>query len=229
MKRKVTVILFFVILFANFHVSANDRLKSSAIFSENLNTAANVNYLSSIEKELIYEINLFRSNPAKYASSFIEPLAKQYKNKMLYYPGDNPLRTSEGVQALYECVNVLKKAKPLPLLYPSYGLSKAASDHVKDQSRTGRTGHIGSDRSNVRKRIERHGKWQVRIGENIAYGGFSARQVVIYLLIDDGIKNRGHRLTFLQADYKNIGVAAGKHPGYINMYVMDFAGSFFEK
>ena len=191
-----------------------------------LNTASNVSYLSPIEKEVILEINKLRSNPAKYANDYIIPLAKNYSRKILHYPGDNPIRTNEGVSALNECVQVLKRQTPLPLVYPGKGLTKAAADHVKDQSRSGKTGHNGNDGSDVKERIERYGSWNVRIAENIAYGGFSAQQIVIYLLIDDGVSNRGHRKTFLHPDYKIIGVATGSHPGYKNMCVMDFAGSF---
>lgn len=197
--------------------------------SDNLNTAANAGYLSPIEKEIIYEINLFRSNPARYAEKYIAPLANRYDGRLLYFPDDKPLKTREGVKALNECVRELKRAKPIQIVYPSKGLSKAAGDHVKDQSKTGRTGHQGSDRSDSKTRIERYGTWKTRIAENIAYGGITARQVVIYLLIDDGVSNRGHRTNFLQPDFKTIGVAAGKHPVYGEMYVMDFAGSFIEK
>jgi uncharacterized protein YkwD len=194
-----------------------------------LNTAANVNYLSPLEKEIIFEINKLRSNPAKYANDYIAPLAKNYQRNMLYYPGDKPLQTREGARALNECVRELKKQQPLPLVYPGKGLSRAAEDHVKDQSQTGRIGHNGSDRSNTKIRIERYGQWKVRIAENIAYGGITAQQIVIYLLIDDGVPDRGHRKTFLHPDFKQIGVATGNHPEYGTMSVMDFAGMFIEK
>ena len=141
----------------------------------------------------------------------------------------NHLKTKEGVSALNECVRDLKRTKPVPILYPSAGLSKAASDHVKDQSQSGRTGHIGGDRSSVKSRVERYGKWNFRIGENIAYGGKYAQQVIIYLLIDDGVKGRGHRINMLNPDFNIAGVASGKHPEYGSMFVMDFAGSFTEK
>ena len=190
------------------------------------NTAGNVSYLSPIEKEVIYEINLFRSNPAKYAENYIAPLAKNYKGKILSFPNQKPVMTKEGIRALNECVRELKREKPLPLLYPKAGLSKAAKDHVSDQSKTGKTGHTGRDRSEFRQRIERHGNWQGRIAENIAYGGFSARQTVIFLLIDDDVPDRGHRKNFLHPGFNNIGVAAGKHPEYITMCVMEFAGGF---
>jgi uncharacterized protein YkwD len=189
-----------------------------------LNTAANASYLSPLEKEIVYEINLFRSNPAQYAEKYIAPLAKNYHKNILQYPGDKPIMTVEGIKALHECVRELKKATPKPILYPNEALTKAAADHCRDQSRTGRTGHIGSDKSNLKTRIERYGKWKVRIAENIAYGNTSARQVIIFLLIDDNVKDRGHRENMLNPHFKLIGVSTGYHPEYQTMSVMDFAG-----
>ncbi|HYQ58167.1 MAG TPA: CAP domain-containing protein [Draconibacterium sp.] len=194
-----------------------------------LNTAADVNYLSELEKEVIYEINMFRSKPAEYSEKYIAPLAKYYERKVLHYPGDKSIMTQEGFSALQECVRVLKKASPAPVLYPDNLLTKAANDHQKDQAKTGQTGHIGRDRSNSKDRIERYGKWQVRIAENIAYGNTSAQQIVIFLLIDDGVKNRGHRTNLLQPDFKSIGVSCGTHPRYDTMCVMDFAGGMESK
>lgn len=227
MKRKVILLLSILIVSLSGFGSANN---NSADWNDaTLNTAANAGFLSPLEKEIILETNKLRSNPAKYAEEFIAPLANNYKQKLLYYPGDKPLLTREGVQALHECVRVLKKQQPLPIIYPSRGLTKAASDHVKDQSRTGRTGHTGSDRSGSRERMERYGDWNIRIAENIAYGGTRARQIVIYLLIDDGVKSRGHRKNFLNPDFKMMGVATGRHPEYGSMTVMDFAGSYKTK
>lgn len=194
-----------------------------------LTTIKSAGYLSAFEKEVVYEINLFRSDPAKYSENYIAPLAENYKGRILHFPGQKPIMTREGVRALTECVRELKKASPVSLVYPNAGLSKAADDHVADQSRSGKTGHTGRDRSGVRERIERYGKWQSRIAENIAYGGFTARQVVVLLLIDDNVPGRGHRKTFLQPDFKTVGVSAGSHPEYLTMCVMDFAGGFLEK
>jgi len=195
----------------------------------NLNTAADANYLTTFEKELVLEMNKLRTDPSGYAEKYIAPLAKSYKGKILYYPGDKPLKTKEGVSALNECIRDLKRAQPVSLIYPSAGLSRAARDHVDDQSISGRTGHIGGDRSSIKSRAERYGTWYKVIGENIAYGGKYARQVIIYLLIDDGVNGRGHRINMLNPDFKITGIASGKHPVYGSMFVMDFAGSFTEK
>lgn len=212
-----------------FIILSNFVLGNTAQTENRLNTAANTGYLSLLEKEIIHEINLFRSNPADYARNYIAPLATNYRGRILYFPGDKPLLTKEGVNALNECVRDLKKAGPLALVYPSLGLTNAANDHVEDQSKTGKTGHAGSDNSTLRKRVERYGEWRVRIAENIAYGGVTARQIIIYLLIDDGVYDRGHRKNFLHPDFSNIGVASGSHPEYSTMHVMDFAGSFIDK
>ncbi len=225
---KTAVVILGMTLFIHSFVFA-EKNPGSNRDSRALNTAANANYLSPLEKEIILEINKLRSNPAQYATEYIAPLAKNFQKKMFYYPGDHPLITREGVSALNECVQVLKRQKPLPLVYPSQGLSKAAGDHVKDQSRSGQTGHRGSDRSDSKTRIERYGEWKVRIAENIAYGGKTARQIVIYLLIDDGVRDRGHRQNFLNPDFKEIGVATGTHPEYRSMSVMDFAGAFITR
>jgi uncharacterized protein YkwD len=191
-----------------------------------LHTAAGVSYLSEIEKEIVLEINKLRSDPTRYAEEYIAPLAKNYDRRILHYPGDNPLITREGVSALHECVRELKKQEPLPLMHPSSGLTMAARDHVKDQSKSGKTGHTGGDKSGMRDRIERYGQWEVRIAENIAYGAKTARQIVVYLLIDDGVRDRGHRKNFLNPDFITVGVATGGHPHYDFMSVMDFAGGF---
>lgn len=220
MEIKATFLFFIVIVNICKITLANDN---------RLNTAAKANYLTSLEKEVVYEINLFRSNPALYAKKHITPLAKYYERKILHYPGDQSIQTQEGVRALNDCLKDLKRATPKPLLFPNKALSKAARDHQRDQGRSGKTGHIGRDRSNMKQRIERYGTWQVRIAENIAYGNTSARQIVIFLLIDDGVKNRGHRINLLNNDFKTVGIACGSHPVYNTMCVMDFAGGMEEK
>ncbi|HPF51747.1 MAG TPA: CAP domain-containing protein [Draconibacterium sp.] len=200
-------------------------LTAGEVDKDILNTAKSATYLSPLEKEVIYEINLFRSDPANYSRKYIEPLKKQYDKKILHYPGDNkPICTVEGVRALNECVQELKRMSARPLLYPNNELSMAARDHQRDQQRSGKTGHVGNNGSKMKDRVEKYGRWLHLIGENIAYGNTSARQIVVFLLIDDGVKDRGHRSTLLNPDFSLVGVACGSHPVYETMCVLDFAG-----
>lgn len=224
MKTFPGQIVFLFLLMVSAKAKAGDPHSGWEI--KTLNTAAEITYLTEFEKEVILEINKLRSNPALYAKEFIEPLASNYNGKKFFYPGDLPLITTEGVKAIFECVQYLQMVQPVPVLIPDKGLTQAAVDHVTDQSKSGKTGHKGRDQSGFRDRIERYGKWTVRIAENIAYGGISPQQVVIYLLIDDGVASRGHRKNFMNKDFTLVGVAEGNHPDYKRMCVMEFAARF---
>lgn len=191
-----------------------------------LNTAANAGYLSAEEKDVILEINKFRSNPAQYAELYLKPYRQYYNGKNIEIPGRITIMTHEGVKALNECISVLEKSKPVPILYPVQGMSKAAADHAKDQGKTGLLGHTGSDGSGMADRLNRYGKWISTIGENIDYGHNNGREIVMALLIDDGVSSRGHRKNLLNDAFHKIGVAIGPHPKFGYVCVMDFAGDY---
>ena len=59
-------------------------------------------------------------------------------------------------------------------------------------------------------------------GENISYGDDNARNIVIQLLVDDGVPSRGHRKNILNFKFDEVGVSVGKHSGYGSMCVIDF-------
>ncbi len=108
----------------------------------------------------------------------------------------------------------------------SAGLSRAAADHVRDTGGHGMTGHIGSDGSTFRMRIERYGVWSGSSGENIAYGLDDPRENVIVQLLDFGVEDRGHRQNLLNPAWRYVGIACGPHTLYGTMCVMDFAASY---
>jgi uncharacterized protein YkwD len=89
-------------------------------------------------------------------------------------------------------------------------------------------GHDGSDGSTPAQRTERYGKWEKTTGENIAFGGDKARDIVVQLIVDDGVAGRGHRANIFNADYRTVGVAIGSHKTYQHMCVIDFAGGFHD-
>jgi hypothetical protein len=191
-----------------------------------LNTAINADYLSHLEKEVILEVNKFRSNPARYAEDYLVPYRQFYNGRNLEMPGQITIVTNEGVKPLDECIAQFKNAKPLPILTPEKGLCHSARDHAVDQGKTGKTGHEGSDGSTMTDRLNRYGKWSTSIAENIDYGNSTAREIVISLLIDDGVSSRGHRKNLLNGTFHKIGVATGSHPEYGYLCVMDFAAGY---
>ena len=197
-------------------------------WDKSYNTAHNAQYLTQLEQDIISQLNRARAEPKTYAKTYIKPRAAFFNG--LYYKepdtADNFLgiKTHEGSQLIDETVNALNKTTGIGLLMPNKALHKAARRHAVDQSKTGSTGHNGSDNSTPKIRIEHEGTWTVTMGENIMYGPNTGRDVVAGLLVDDGVPSRGHRINILNAAFTVVGVACSSHPKYRTVCVMDFAG-----
>ncbi|GHU08313.1 hypothetical protein FACS1894151_04010 [Spirochaetia bacterium] len=192
-----------------------------------LDTARNVSYLSQEEKNVVLELNKVRSDPKKYAEMYIKPRLDYFTGNIYAEPGKaTRIQTSEGRRAVQDCYDTLTKMSAVPLLYPREGLSHAAKDHAADIGPKGTFTHDGSDRSTPTSRAQRYGNGYLVAGENISAGNEDSRDVVIQLLIDDGVSNRGHRVNNLRADYNHVGVAMGSHTRYTNLCVINFAGSY---
>jgi len=63
------------------------------------------------------------------------------------------------------------------------------------------SGHTGSDGSSMSGRLERYGDWNGKIGENCDFGNSTGRDIVISLIVDDGVSNRGHRNNLFSSDF----------------------------
>ncbi len=183
---------------------------------------------SRLAHEIHAETNLVRRDPAGYARH-LERLLPRFDGTLLRRPGRPFLRTDEGPAAVREAIAALKSRRPVPQLRWSKGLAAAAADHVGDQGPIGGLEHRGTDRSDPGRRANRHGRWMQGMAENIAYGDNPARDVVIQLLVDDGVPGRGHRNNMLDAGWGAEGVACGPHRRYQQMCVMDFAVKYGER
>ena len=184
---------------------------------------------ADLARQVLAETNIARTNPRRYAG-YIKEFRGRFLGKTYRTPGSAAMVvTSEGVAALDEAIEVLSRQRPVPALSWSPGLARAAADLVREQSGTGDTGHDGGSSGDIRERIERHGTWMGRIAENIGYGPDTARLMVMELIIDDGVPDRGHRKNIFNAAFKTAGVACGPHPRYRNMCVTDFASVFKNK
>ena len=184
-------------------------------------------YLSPVEREVLNELNLARTNPKRYAE-FLSEMRPYFNGNQLERPGELILLTREGVAAVDEAISFLHSTAPLSDLIASRGLSLAAKTHVKDQQ-NGAMGHTGSDGSQPWDRMNRYGTWQDKVAENISYGGNSTRGVVIQLIVDDGVPGRGHRVNMFDPEYRFVGVGCGSHARLRDMCVMDFAARYSER
>jgi uncharacterized protein YkwD len=155
-------------------------------------------------------------------------LRNRMNGNVLVLPGQTRIRTKEGTAAVDEAIRFLQNAQPLPPLAFSSGMSRAAADHCADQANGG-FGHEGRDRSHAGQRIARYGSVTGGWGENLSYGKSSARDVVLALIIDDGLPARKHRQNIFNASYSVAGAAFGPHARFRTMCSMDFAGGYAER
>jgi uncharacterized protein YkwD len=181
----------------------------------------------SLAVSIIAELNRLRRDPPGYAR-YLQALLPNFGGTLLHRPGRPGLRTDEGARAVEEAARVLRQTRAMGLLRSSPGLSHAARDHVRDQGPTGALGHRGTDSSTPAGRMSRYGRWEAAAGESIAVGSNPAREVVLQLLIDDGVPDRGHRKTLLDPEYRTAGAACGPHREYEQICVIDFAASYSE-
>ena len=181
-----------------------------------------------VGRAVLAEINLARQQPRQYAA-FLERFRGAFRGKQFKVAGSSTvIRTNEGVAAVAEAIRFLRQRKPLPPLSWSPGLARAAAELANEQGGNGATGHGGGASGGMGERIERQGVWRDAIGENIAYGPSEARDVVMQLIIDDGVPDRGHRANLFSHSFAVVGIACGVHPRFESVCVMDFAGGFGE-
>ncbi|MDR1416981.1 MAG: CAP domain-containing protein [Prevotellaceae bacterium] len=212
-------------------VSCNAQPNDDIAWPDSLNTTKDVAYLTDDEKGVIYEMNKVRTNPKLYAE-YIKREKTFYNGNRIERSGEIPILTQEGVAAVDECIAALQKAQPTGIIRPNRNLGKAAQLLAKYQSKTGKTGHTGNNGSTISDRIRHYCTemndnfdygYGVAFGENISYGSSKSQDIVIQLLIDDGVPSRGHRVNIMRPDFNTAGVAIDTHPRYRHLCVIDYA------
>ena len=179
------------------------------------------------KEDIVTEINLARKNPEKYAL-FLEKFKKNFDGKKFKRKGKKTIETKEGMTAVNEAIKYLKKVEPCQPLTLSKGMSEGARDHILNISKTSTTGHKGTDGSLPGQRIDRYGKWEDALGENICYGFNTAREIVIWMIIDDSVADRGHRINIFRQHFNFVGIHCASHPLYNIICVITFAGNYTE-
>jgi len=172
-----------------------------------LNTAAEIDYLNEEEKKLILFMNMARQNGPLFSESFLKT-----------YMQENQLENSSYIRSLRKD---LKKASGLTPLFPEKDLTAIAQGHALRSGEKGTTGH-----NEFKKRFEPlMGDPYMHVGENCSYGYERAIDIVLSLLIDEGVKSLGHRNNILAPDFNSVGVAIRPHKSYRVNCVMDFGST----
>jgi uncharacterized protein YkwD len=169
-----------------------------------LNTASQTAYLNQEEKKVILFMNMARHDGQLFSETFLDRFIQE-----------NRLQSNSYIRTLRRD---LKKTQGLPPLQPEKDLTAVAQEHAQRSGKKGTTGH-----GSFKKRFEHlMGRPYTHVGENCSYGYERAIDIVVSLLIDEGIKDLGHRKNILAPDFNSVGVALRPHKTYRVNCVMDF-------
>jgi len=170
---------------------------------EKANTAEDVRYLSEDEKKVIFYTNLARLDGQLFAETYLQ-----------WFLDSTQARTNNYIRSLQK---ELKKVKNLPVLYPQNDLFNVARDHAIRSGKSGHEGHRG-----FKQRFKPLMQNYAYVGENCYYGKEDPVVIVVKLLIDEGVKDLGHRHNMLEPSFNSVGVAIKPHKQYGYNCVMDF-------
>ena len=167
------------------------------------NTATGAKYMTPAEKEVIYIMNLMR----QYPQQFLNLVVKNWPDSSYRtYWKDNTYYTS--------LLTDLQKMKPAPLLLPDSVLWVSASCHAKT---SGLAGYVGHQRQTPDcKSKERF------LGECCDYGSSKPLDIVMSLLIDEGVESLGHRKILMENRYTGTAVSIMPHKKYGTNAVINF-------
>lgn len=182
---------------------------------------------SELERAVLREMNAARTSPQAFAAH-LQRHRSLFEGERFRPPGATYyVLTQEGPAAVDEAIAFLQRQRPRPPLEWTEGLARAAAELVRAQAHSGETGH-GRGKLSMEARVGRQVEWTGSIGENISYGPNDGLDVVLQLIVDDGVPGRGHRANIFSPDFRLAGVACGPHPTLRTSCVIDFAGGATE-
>ena len=165
------------------------------------NTAKNTAYLSQPEKKLIWVLNMIRSNPSLFALTVVKK-----------YPDNINKPWIKNIAEYKSLLTTLEKTKKLSLLYPdSLGWISAKCHAVS----SGLSGYVGHERQDNTCNTSFS-------AECCDYGSNDPLDIIMNLLIDEGVASLGHRNILLSNEYKMAGVSIQPHKLYQYTAVFDF-------
>lgn len=144
-------------------------------------------------------------------------------NRLTPYLEQNGLQENTYAKSLVED---LKTRKPADSLNLSPALNAVAKLHAVDMGTKNKVGHNSTDGTTFDKRLRLRAKAKGAVAENCDYGNAKPLDIVMSLLIDDGIENLGHRKNILEPRLRFVGIAIEPHKKYGMNCVMDFAEKF---
>ena len=185
---------------------------------------------NSIQISLYRELNQLRQSPKSYIPLIQEQMKLLKKNNVLKKKDSNlSIQTLEGKEAYEEAINFLERQEPVGPLTKEIKLSYAAQDLVKDIGDRGVVTHKDREGLYTSERIEKYCEWDYCANEIIEVSSKNPQDILISLVVDDGLKDRPNRKALFQDIYNYVGISCGAHSEYEIVTVFVFAGAIRHK
>jgi hypothetical protein len=172
--------------------------KTNAANAANVQTATNT-VTADLEPEILSEINRVRTTPQDYAR-WLEQQRQYYDGIWLRLPGEKPVRTNRGRQALEEAIAALKQQKPLPPLKNSSQTAAAATSELENFAHA----------NNI---------------QYFSYGKKTASGIVMDLVVDELFPDRRRRQNLLSPEAEDTGVVCKPDPRYAKVCAIAYSDS----
>ena len=144
-------------------------------------------------------------------------MAGKFERDIDYVRGEgrSTLRTNEGVAAVNDAIAFLKKQQPVKPLRWNNLMAQASKFHTEDIGPKGLITHTSSvGESDTKTRLKQFGKIVSCYGESLSFNCITAKEVMLQLLVDDGSKSRGQRLSIFKADFNVMSSYSGQHSDF---------------
>jgi hypothetical protein len=155
--------------------------------------------IADLEPEILSEINRVRTSPQDYAQ-WLEQQRQYYDGIWVRLPGEKPVRTNRGRDALEEAIAFLKQQQPLPPLEKSSQTAAAATSELENFANS----------SNI---------------QFFSYGKKTASGIVMDLVVDELFPDRRRRQSLLSPEAEDTGVACKPDPRYAKVCAIAYSDS----
>lgn len=156
----------------------------------NIETGNKALEIPTFEQEVFRYMNLVRTNP-KFFVKELNKKQKNFKDKKYKGPGMTiAINTQEGVFAVNETISFLNRMKPVEAMTLSRGLCLGAKEYVTE---FGPKASLVQKAGNLTGRIQKYGSFNGSCVDITSFGKRSAFELVMCLIIDDGLPSRPNR------------------------------------
>lgn len=176
---------------------------------------------AALHRQVVDEINLARARPQHYAAGLVAyraTIRNGYAFKTMQGPNGTytaRVRLVEGVRGVDGAIAFLQRQSPVGPVAGDRKLLAAAQRFADEQARTGKWGHQSADGRDLTARIEADGTRKIANAETIMYGKSTAHDIVMHLIIDDGVRDRSHRDVIFDGSLTLVGTACRPHPKWM--------------